>query len=391
MALFMDSHTIEGGVAASDVAAAHAGRPGHTRDRTASSYLRYWVDEERGQDLLPRRGARRRGGQHGAPRGARPRRRRDLQRQRALLNAMTRRPALCHPDRMTVVAQGDGRRGRRPPPSSCGCSAAPASSARATRPTGCAAARAGRCSPTSSSPGGPPAAARLAELLFAEADDPLRALRWSLAEVRRALGDAIGRGRPGGARAAPTTPWSTSTWSPTAPGSRRVDVAGPRRGAARGPGRPGRPGVRVVAALASGAGSRPRREAVLHEAALGLLARGELDRARGFAVRAAAMSPLDENHQALLIRLYRLAGDDGAAARQYAACARLLDDELGVVARVRRSKRRGTSARAPPSRPPPPARSTRSSRPDPPRSQPARSTRASRRCAGPCPSPTRAG
>ena len=31
------------------------------------------------------------------------------------------------------------------------------------------------------------------------------------------------------------------------------------------------------------------------------------------------LSPLDENHQALLIRLYRLAGDDDAAERQFAA------------------------------------------------------------------------
>ena len=72
-------------------------------------------------------------------------------------------------------------------------------------------------------------------------------------------------------------------------------------------------------------------EAVLHEAALGLLAQGAHDRARGFAVRAAAMSPLDENHQALLIRLYRLAGDDAAAEQQYAAWRRLLETELGVA------------------------------------------------------------
>ena len=47
-------------------------------------------------------------------------------------------------------------------------------------------------------------------------------------------------------------------------------------------------------------------EAVLHEAALGSMARGALEAAIGYAVRAAAMSPLDENHQALLIRLYRM-------------------------------------------------------------------------------------
>ncbi len=43
------------------------------------------------------------------------------------------------------------------------------------------------------------------------------------------------------------------------------------------------------------------------------------------------MSPLDENHQALLIRLYRLAGDDEAAERQFAACSALFRSELGTA------------------------------------------------------------
>ena len=34
----------------------------------------------------------------------------------------------------------------------------------------------------------PPSRSRLASLLFSEADDPLRALRWCLAEIRRGLG-----------------------------------------------------------------------------------------------------------------------------------------------------------------------------------------------------------
>ena len=71
-------------------------------------------------------------------------------------------------------------------------------------------------------------------------------------------------------------------------------------------------------------------ESILHEAALGLLARGDLDRARDLAVRAAVMSPLDENHQALLIRLYRLAGDDEAAERQYDAWSAIAERELGA-------------------------------------------------------------
>jgi hypothetical protein len=48
MALFMDMHNIEGGVSATDVAAAHeadlAAQGPHGVD-----YLRYWVDEEAGK------------------------------------------------------------------------------------------------------------------------------------------------------------------------------------------------------------------------------------------------------------------------------------------------------------------------------------------------------
>jgi DNA-binding SARP family transcriptional activator len=56
-----------------------------------------------------------------------------------------------------------------------------------------------------------------------------------------------------------------------------------------------------------------------------------LETARGFAARAAALNPLDENHQALLIRLYRLAGDDVRARAQCAALVDLLAAELGAA------------------------------------------------------------
>ena len=71
-------------------------------------------------------------------------------------------------------------------------------------------------------------------------------------------------------------------------------------------------------------------ESIIHEAALGLLARDELERARDLAVQATVMSPLDENHQALLIRIYRLAGDDDAAARQFDAWSATAERELGT-------------------------------------------------------------
>jgi hypothetical protein len=48
MALFMDVHSIEGGVSAADVAEAHQ-KDLDTQDRYAVSYLRYWVDEAAGK------------------------------------------------------------------------------------------------------------------------------------------------------------------------------------------------------------------------------------------------------------------------------------------------------------------------------------------------------
>ena len=48
MPLFMDVHTIEGGVAAADVAGAHS-KDLETQGRYGVSYLRYWVDEDAGK------------------------------------------------------------------------------------------------------------------------------------------------------------------------------------------------------------------------------------------------------------------------------------------------------------------------------------------------------
>jgi Protein of unknown function (DUF4242) len=48
MALFLDVHTIEGGVSAEDVAGAHQ-KDLETQARFGVSYLRYWVDEGAGK------------------------------------------------------------------------------------------------------------------------------------------------------------------------------------------------------------------------------------------------------------------------------------------------------------------------------------------------------
>ena len=48
MPLFLDVHTIEGGVSTDDVAGAHQ-KDLETQGRYGVSYLRYWVDEEAGK------------------------------------------------------------------------------------------------------------------------------------------------------------------------------------------------------------------------------------------------------------------------------------------------------------------------------------------------------
>ena len=48
MPLFMDVHTIDGGVKAEDVAAAHA-KDLATQGEYGVEYLRYWVDERTGK------------------------------------------------------------------------------------------------------------------------------------------------------------------------------------------------------------------------------------------------------------------------------------------------------------------------------------------------------
>ena len=191
----------------------------------------------------------------------------------------------------------------------------------------------------------PPTRAELASLLFAETDDPLGALRWCLAEIRKGLagggveGDPVRVALPAGAGV-------------------DVDILvhGHWREAVDLPGL----GAELLTGFAmdhaapfeSWLLSQRRRlsaaaESILHEAALGFLARGELERARGLVVRAAVMSPLDENHQALLIRLYRLGGDDAAADRQFAAWSETAARELGtspgaaVTMAVRERRRSG--------------------------------------------------
>jgi DNA-binding SARP family transcriptional activator len=175
----------------------------------------------------------------------------------------------------------------------------------------------------------PPSRERLAGLLFPEADDPLRALRWTLVELRRQLGaDAELGGNP---------------LRLTLPRGTFVDVDVLSRGswmeaiALPGLGHELLDGLtfRSCPGFEMWLGDERRHVlgttcGVLHQAALALLARGEpVDAARN-ASELVRLNPFEENAHVLLVRCLRATGDRDAATRQVEACAELFRRELGI-------------------------------------------------------------
>ena len=179
------------------------------------------------------------------------------------------------------------------------------------------------CSPVA------PSRERLAGLLFPEADDPLGALRWTLSALRRQLG---GKAELGGDPLQLALPPGTF-----------VDVEVLSRGS--WPEAVALPGLghELLDGLAfrSSPGfemwlENERRHvagttsAVLHQAALAELARGDVSEATQHASELVRLNPYEENAQVLLVRSLRAAGDLEGAARQVEACTELFRRELGI-------------------------------------------------------------
>ncbi len=167
----------------------------------------------------------------------------------------------------------------------------------------------------------------LAGLLFADAADPLGALRWTLAELRRALG------RPDVLQGDPVVAGFSRVCldvSMVADGDRDALLA------ARGDLLEGLH-VDGCAAFESWLVVEQYRwsatiEAQLRHAAFSSLAAGNASAALDFASRAVARNVLDEGNHELLVRSLVAVGDEEAALRQVAVCEDVLAREFGVTA-----------------------------------------------------------
>jgi DNA-binding SARP family transcriptional activator len=175
----------------------------------------------------------------------------------------------------------------------------------------------------------PPSRRRLAELLFPDVDDPLAAVRWVLASIRRLLGgevmlegDPIELRRPPG-MFVDVDVLEHGRWSEA------VSLPNVDRELLEG---------LTFDALAAFdlwlAGERRRLSAVaggvLREAALASVVRDPA-RAVAYAGRLVALDPYDENHHVVLVRSLVTAGRTDEAARRVEACISLFESELATA------------------------------------------------------------
>jgi DNA-binding SARP family transcriptional activator len=189
----------------------------------------------------------------------------------------------------------------------------------------------------------------LAELLFGEADDPLGALRWTLAELRRTLGaprlfggDPVATGLGDGISA----DVHALTGEPADP-TGLLELDGELLD-----------GLSVLASPTFESWLVVERhrlaataEARLRQTALGLLAAGEAGAAVAYASRAVAHNPLDEGNHELLVRCLAASGDRAAALRQVAVCQDILRRELGIETSDALTEAAAAPAGSPRSRP----------------------------------------
>ena len=161
----------------------------------------------------------------------------------------------------------------------------------------------------------------LVDELFTEANDPLGALRWCLADLRRALqapgllrGDFLSLSRTG----MTVDAWDLidGTLDPDEIGGCFLDGLSVRDA----------PGFETWLLLMRGH-LRARSLEELRREALALLGAGQTERSSAVAGRAAALEPLDEDAQELFLRSLVADGRSGLAALHLASCAATFERE----------------------------------------------------------------
>lgn len=176
----------------------------------------------------------------------------------------------------------------------------------------------------------------LVDELFTEANDPLGALRWCLADLRRALqdpgllrGDFLSLARTG----MTVDAWELidGTLDPDEIGGYFLDGVSVRDA----------PGFETWLLLMRGH-LRARSLEELRREALALLGAGQTERSSAVAGRAAALEPLDEDAQELFLRVLVADGRSGLAALHLACCeATFAREGLGISPALRAAVRIG--------------------------------------------------
>jgi DNA-binding SARP family transcriptional activator len=164
----------------------------------------------------------------------------------------------------------------------------------------------------------PPPRARVASLLFGEADDPLGALRWTLADLRRVLEDSeVVGGDPVVLRLPENA--VVDLLEPTGPGELLEGMTFPSSPVFES-------WLGVMRRYLDGAA-----RALAHDRAVAALAHGDVERATALAAEHVARDPLDQAAQELLIRCLVRGGRRAEAERQLAECEALFLRELGAA------------------------------------------------------------
>lgn len=170
---------------------------------------------------------------------------------------------------------------------------------------------------------------RLAGLMFADADDPLGALRWNVSALRRLLGEAATVGGDPLELQLPPETWVDTEVVLRGRWTEAIRLAGLGHDLLEGLDFGSAPGLELWltnerSRMASAS------SAILREAAQANLAQRNYATALEYATRLVGINPFDENAQVLLCRVLVGSGDMARANQQVEAAARLFRDELGI-------------------------------------------------------------